>query len=73
MEKGDLFEDSLVGLLQHLLLEAARKLLDENLLLFEAELFLDIDRLVDVVVDATAEVFGEVVFGDQFLEDFEIL
>ena len=72
VEKGDLFEDSLVGLLQHLLLEAARKLLDENLLLFEAELFLDVDRLVDVVVDATAEVFGEVVFDDQFLEDFEV-
>jgi hypothetical protein len=70
VEKGDLFEDSLVGLLQHLLLEAARKLLNEILLLFEAELFLDVDRLVDVVVDATAEVFGEVVFDDQFLEDF---
>ena len=58
VEKGDLFEDGFVGLLQHLLLEAARKLLDEILLLFEAELFLDVDRLVDVVVDPTAEVFG---------------
>jgi hypothetical protein len=72
VEKGDLFEDGFVGLLQHLLLEAARKLLNEILLLFEAELFLDVDRLVDVVVDATAEVFGEVVFDDQFLEDFEV-
>ena len=72
VEEGYLLEDCLIGLLQNFFLEASGKLFNEILFLFETELFLYVYRLVDIVVDSAAEVFGQIVLYDQFLENFEV-
>lgn len=72
VEEGQLIEDVLVGFLQHFLLEASWQLLNEGFFLLQAELLLDVDRLLDVVVDPPAELLRQVILKDKLLKNFEV-
>ena len=73
LEEDEILEDGLVALLQVLLFEVGRQVLEEGLLLLDVEVLLDVDALLDVVADLPLELVGQVVLVGQLLERLRVL
>lgn len=71
-EEGEVLEYFFVGLFEELYFEAFGQFFDKEVLLFVVELFSDVGRFFDVIVDAPLEVLRDVIFACEFAEDFEV-
>lgn len=72
VEESEFIEDVFVGLFEHFLLEAVRQFLDEVFLFLQTELFLYVNRLFDIIVDAPTQLLRQIVLYDKLFEDFEV-
>ena len=62
-------KDALVGLFQIILLEYLRQVVNEFILFFDVELFLDVVGLFNIVADFQEKFVGDLVFLCQTSED----
>lgn len=72
VEESEFVEDVFVGLFEHFLFEAVGQFLDEVFLFLQTELFLNVDRLFDVIIDAPTQLLRQIVFYNKLFEDFEV-
>lgn len=63
-------KDTLVGLLQVILLEYLGQIVDEFVLFLDVELFLDVVGLFDIVADLQEQIICYLMFLGQTSEDF---
>ena len=71
-EEGKQVKDAFVALLQVLFPHCLGQTSNKRVLLFDVELFPDINALFDIVTDSPLQLYGEAVFFTQLFESFEV-